>query len=228
MTTTSTPSGASVSTNARARARTERTESHSRSSRSSATNAIGRRSLTTVVAVAFARAPWNGHANANATQTQTQTQTQARAMQPIDWVLTKSNDDVDFKAMIVDAANDRPYEEREKKEKRDGKSVDAGEDEAGAFDGTTARKFGKLGVILVVADVITAAVMGKSVLGVAKSLEIDASERFEVGEDGVAREIKREPGAEARDWKEKLADELARKFKEKNQGKGGDGSESAE
>ena len=78
----------------------------------------------------------------------------------------------------------------------------------------TATKFGKLGAILVFADVVTAAVMGKSVLGVAKSLERE----MEMGEDGKVREVVRErENAGERDWKEEMADKLMQRLKENKQ-----------
>ena len=144
------------------------------------------------------------------------------AKQPIDWLFTSSFDadaDLDLGRMIKDAAAGKEYEPVPRDAAKSAKSDDDDEEEKTPVDVTgTATKFGKLGVILVVADVITAAVMGKSVLGVAKSLEVDASERFEVGDDGVAREKPREAGAPPRDWKEKIADDLLKKFKENNPG----------
>jgi transcriptional regulator of nitric oxide reductase len=78
----------------------------------------------------------------------------------------------------------------------------------------TATKFGKLGAILVFADVVTAAVMGKSVLGVAKSLERE----MEMGEDGKVREVVRERENDGeRDWKEEMADKLMQRLKENKQ-----------
>ena len=148
------------------------------------------------------------------------------AKQPIDWLLTSTLDadaDLDLGRMMRDAAAGKEYEPGEgKREREAAKASRSGAEDEDEEDKTpvdvsgTATKFGKLGVILVVADVITAAVMGKSVLGVAKSLEVDASERFEVGDDGVAREKPREAGAPPRDWKEKMADDLMKKFKENN------------
>ena len=66
----------------------------------------------------------------------------------------------------------------------------------------TAVKFGKLGAILVYADVVTFYIMGRSVLGVM--------------DDG---------GAEG--WKEKVADEIMARAKEKQKGTGGGGDDEA-
>ena len=66
----------------------------------------------------------------------------------------------------------------------------------------TAVKFGKLGAILVFADVVTFFIMGRSVLGVMD----------DGGEEG---------------WKEKVADEIMARAKEKRKGTGGGGDDEA-
>lgn len=66
----------------------------------------------------------------------------------------------------------------------------------------TAVKFGKLGAILVFADVVTFFIMGRSVLGVMD----------DGGEEG---------------WKEKVADEIMARAKEKQKGTGGGGDDEA-
>lgn len=67
---------------------------------------------------------------------------------------------------------------------------DAGASGGGIDVGSTAVKFGKLGVILVFADVVTFAVMGRSVLGIMD----------DGGEEG---------------WKAKVADQIMERVKEK-------------
>jgi hypothetical protein len=74
-------------------------------------------------------------------------------------------------------------------------------------------------VILVLADVVTAAVMGKSVLGVAKSLERE----MELDENGEVVVKKVESG----DWKDGIADTLIDKIKE-NQRIAENGAEESE
>jgi len=76
--------------------------------------------------------------------------------------------------------------------------------------GATATKFGKLGAILLFADVVTAAIMGKSVLGVAKSLEREMT----TDENGNVVAVEKEK-VESGDWKDAMADKLMQKLKEK-------------
>jgi hypothetical protein len=67
----------------------------------------------------------------------------------------------------------------------------------------TALKFGKLGAILVFADVVTFFIMGRSVLGVMD----------DGGEDG---------------WKEKMADQIMERAKAKEAKQGAGGTEDAQ
>lgn len=148
--------------------------------------------------------------------------------QPIDWLFKSSmDDDVDLGEIIRAAANGevsdgrKPKRAEERAETEDGSTTttmtkaDVEESEKEDLDlSGTATKFGKLGAILVFADVVTAAVMGKSVLGVAKSLERE----MEMGEDGKVREVVRErENAGERDWKEEMADKLMQRLKENKQ-----------
>ena len=167
--------------------------------------------------------------------------------QPIDWLLkTTFDEDVDLVEIIKasasgddDAGSAAWLDERatasaeaeakkraEAADRGDGGTTEEPEEEREPMDvAATATKFGKLGAILVFADVVTAAIMGKSVLGVAKSMERE----LEMGEDGEVREVKKtaEP-AEGGDWKERMADKLMNKLKEKNaeevEGEDGDSS----
>ena len=150
--------------------------------------------------------------------------------QPIDWLFKSSmDDDVDLGEIIRAAANGevsdgrKPKRADERSETEDGSmtatttkasaAVEESEKEDMDLSGT-ATKFGKLGAILVFADVVTAAVMGKSVLGVAKSLERE----MEMGEDGKVREVVRERENDGeRDWKEEMADKLMQRLKENKQ-----------
>lgn len=150
--------------------------------------------------------------------------------QPIDWLFKSSmDDDVDLGEIIRAAANGevsdgrKPKRAEERSETEDGSmtatttkasaAVEESEKEDMDLSGT-ATKFGKLGAILVFADVVTAAVMGKSVLGVAKSLERE----MEMGEDGKVREVVRERENDGeRDWKEEMADKLMQRLKENKQ-----------
>ena len=150
--------------------------------------------------------------------------------QPIDWLFKSSMDDeVDLGEIIRAAANGevsdgrKPKRTEERSETEDGSmtatttrasaAVEESEKEDMDLSGT-ATKFGKLGAILVFADVVTAAVMGKSVLGVAKSLERE----MEMGEDGKVREVVRERENDGeRDWKEEMADKLMQRLKENKQ-----------
>lgn len=150
--------------------------------------------------------------------------------QPIDWLFKSSMDDeVDLGEIIRAAANGevsdgrKPKRADERSETEDGSmtatttkasaAVEESEKEDMDLSGT-ATKFGKLGAILVFADVVTAAVMGKSVLGVAKSLERE----MEMGEDGKVREVVRERENDGeRDWKEEMADKLMQRLKENKQ-----------
>lgn len=151
--------------------------------------------------------------------------------QPIDWLFKSSmDDDVDLGDIIRAAANGEVSDGRKPKraegraETEDGSTtmttmtkaaaaVEESEKEDLDLTGT-ATKFGKLGAILVFADVVTAAVMGKSVLGVAKSLERE----MEMGEDGKVREVVRERENDGeRDWKEEMADKLMQRLKENKQ-----------
>ena len=150
--------------------------------------------------------------------------------QPIDWLFKSSmDDDVDLGEIIRAAANGevsdgrKPKRAEERAETEDGSMTmtttmtKAAEEESEKEDldlSGTATKFGKLGAILVFADVVTAAVMGKSVLGVAKSLERE----MEMGEDGKVREVVRERENDGkRDWKEEMADKLMQRLKENKQ-----------
>ena len=170
--------------------------------------------------------------------------------QPIDWLLkTTFDEDVDLVEIIkasasgdddagsaawlderatasAEAEAKKRAEATEERRRNDGGTTEEPEEEREPVDvAATATKFGKLGAILVFADVVTAAIMGKSVLGVAKSMERE----LEMGEDGEVREVKKtaEP-AEGGDWKEKMADKLMNKLKEKNaeevEGEDGDSS----
>ena len=167
--------------------------------------------------------------------------------QPIDWLLkTTFDEDVDLVEIIKASASgdddagsaawldERATASAEAEAKKraeaagrgDGGTTEEPEEEREPVDvAATATKFGKLGAILVFADVVTAAIMGKSVLGVAKSMERE----LEMGEDGARREVKKtaEP-AEGGDWKERMADKLMNKLKEKNaeevEGEDGDSS----
>jgi hypothetical protein len=150
--------------------------------------------------------------------------------QPIDWLFKSSMDDeVDLGEIIRAAANGevsdgrKPKRADERSETEDGSmtatttkasaAVEESEKEDMDLSGA-ATKFGKLGAILVFADVVTAAVMGKSVLGVAKSLERE----MEMGEDGKVREVVRERENDGeRDWKEEMADKLMQRLKENKQ-----------
>ena len=141
------------------------------------------------------------------------------AGQPIDWLMQSTFDeDVDLVEIIKasakgDAAAGSESWRREAaekrretaKEKRRRRRTD--EEREPADVGKTATKFGKLGVILVLADVVTAAVMGKSVLGVAKSLERE----MELDENGAVVEVKK---VESGDWKDGIADKLMDRIKE--------------
>lgn len=139
------------------------------------------------------------------------------------------DDEVDLGEIIRAAANGevsdgrKPKRADERSETEDGSmtattnkasaAVEESEKEDMDLSGT-ATKFGKLGAILVFADVVTAAVMGKSVLGVAKSLERE----MEMGEDGKVREVVRERENDGeRDWKEEMADKLMQRLKENKQ-----------
>ena len=175
--------------------------------------------------------------------------------QPIDWLLkTTFDEDVDLVEIIKASASgdddagsaawldERATASAEAEAKKraeaaalgfrvktgrgDGGTTEEPEEEREPVDvAAMATKFGKLGAILVFADVVTAAIMGKSVLGVAKSMERE----LEMGEDGEVREVKKtaEP-AEGGDWKERMADKLMNKLKEKNaeevEGEDGDSS----
>ena len=154
--------------------------------------------------------------------------------QPIDWLLkTTFDEDVDLVEIIKasasgdDAAGSAAWlDERatasvEAKAKKREEATEEPEEEREPVDvAATATKFGKLGAILVFADVVTAAIMGKSVLGVAKSMERE----LEMGEDGEVREVKKtEAPAEGGDWKEIMADKLMKKLKEKNAATSEDG-----
>lgn len=147
--------------------------------------------------------------------------------QPIDWLLkTTFDEDVDLVEIIKASASAEAKKRAEAASRGDGGTTEEPEEEREPMDvAATATKFGKLGAILVFADVVTAAIMGKSVLGVAKSMERE----LEMGEDGEVREVKKtaEP-AEGGDWKERMADKLMNKLKEKNaeevEGEDGDSS----
>ena len=131
------------------------------------------------------------------------------AGQPIDWLMRSTLDeDVDLVEIIrASAAGDaaagseswrREAAEKRRetaKEKTTTTTTTTDEEREPADVGKTATKFGKLGVILVLADVVTAAVMGKSVLGVAKSLERE----MELDENGAVVEVKK---VESGDWKD--------------------------
>jgi len=134
------------------------------------------------------------------------------------------DDDVDLGEIIRAAANGevtdgrKPNRAEEREENADGSTMTKAAVEESEMDdmdlSATATKFGKLGAILVFADVVTAAVMGKSVLGVAKSLERE----LEMGEDGKVREVVRERENDGeRDWKEEMADKLMQRLKENKQ-----------
>ena len=139
--------------------------------------------------------------------------------QPIDWLLTSSADaDVDLVEIIrasargeADAGSAAWAEARRE---RGGNAAGAVEVEAETREpvdvGATATKFGKLGAILLFADVVTAAVMGKSVLGVAKSLEREMT----TDENGNVVAVEKEK-TESGDWKDAMADKLMKKLKEK-------------
>lgn len=138
--------------------------------------------------------------------------------QPIDWLLkTTFDEDVDLVEIIKasakgDAAAGSESWRREAAEKRretakEKATTTTDEEREPADVGKTATKFGKLGVILVLADVVTAAVMGKSVLGVAKSLERE----MELDENGEVVEVKK---VESGDWKDGIADKLMDRIKE--------------
>ena len=150
--------------------------------------------------------------------------------QPIDWLFKSSMDDeVDLGEIIRAAANGevsdgrKPKRADERSETEDGSMTATTTKASAAVEESvkedmdlsgTATKFGKLGAILVFADVVTAAVMGKSVLGVAKSLERE----MEMGEDGKVREVVRERENDGeRDWKEEMADKLMQRLKENKQ-----------
>jgi len=145
--------------------------------------------------------------------------------QPIDWLFKSSmDDDVDLGEIIRAAANGevtdgrKPKRAEEREENADGSTMTKAAVEESEMEdmdlSATATKFGKLGAILVFADVVTAAVMGKSVLGVAKSLERE----LEMGEDGKVREVVRERENDGeRDWKEEMADKLMQRLKENKQ-----------
>ena len=167
---------------------------------------------------------------------------QAKSGQPIDWLLQSATetdgDDVDLGEIIKAAAKGEISDGRRAKtpppptttgrgvggggegDSRD--SSDAGSSSSSSSSSGapadvkgTATKFGKLGVILVLADVVTAAIMGKSVLGVAKSLERE----MEIGEDGNMREVVREEKTDGpKDWKEKMAEKIMKKMKENESG----------
>ena len=140
------------------------------------------------------------------------------AGQPIDWLMQSTFDeDVDLVEIIKasakgDAAAGSESWRREAAEKRretakEKATTTTDEEREPADVGKTATKFGKLGVILVLADVVTAAVMGKSVLGVAKSLERE----MELDENGEVVEVKK---VESGDWKDGIADKLMDRIKE--------------
>ena len=149
------------------------------------------------------------------------------AGQPIDWLLKSAVDeDVDLLEIIkasatgdVEAGSETWRRERAGTKKMD---VEASSEAKEPVDvGETATKFGKLGAILLLADVVTAAIMGKSVLGVAKSLERE----MELDEDGNVVEVKNE-AVQSGDWKDAMADKLMAKLKEKavDSSEGGDES----
>ena len=156
------------------------------------------------------------------------------AGQPIDWLMRSTLDeDVDLVEIIrASAAGDaaagseswrREAAEKRRetaKEKTTTTTTTTDEEREPADVGKTATKFGKLGVILVLADVVTAAVMGKSVLGVAKSLERE----MELDENGAVVEVKK---VESGDWKDGIADKLMDRIKENQRiaEKGADESE---
>lgn len=73
--------------------------------------------------------------------------------------------------------------------------------------GKMVMKFGKFGVILVFVDVVMVVVMGKSVFGVAKSLERE----MELDENGEVVEVKK---VESGDWKDGIVDKFMDRIKE--------------
>jgi hypothetical protein len=164
----------------------------------------------------------------------TTTTTRADAAgQPIDWLMQSTFDeDVDLVEIIKASAKgdasagsetwrrEAAEKKREAAEKTTTTTATDEEEREPVDVGKTATKFGKLGVILVLADVVTAAVMGKSVLGVAKSLERE----MELDENGEVVEVKK---VETGDWKDGVADKLMNRIKE-NQRAAEKGAEESE
>ena len=113
----------------------------------------------------------------------------AAGKQPIDWLLEETVSGASSLGGIVKeslaesgiATKEAPAPSADE---------DAGASGGGIDVGSTAVKFGKLGVILVFADVVTFAVMGRSVLGIMD----------DGGEEG---------------WKAKVADQIMERVKEK-------------
>lgn len=141
--------------------------------------------------------------------------------QPIDWLLTSSADaDVDLVEIMRASARGETdagsaaWTAAAKRARTETavKTTDATVEETRepVDVGATATKFGKLGAILLFADVVTAAIMGKSVLGVAKSLEREMT----TDENGNVVAVEKEK-VESGDWKDAMADKLMQKLKEK-------------
>ena len=113
----------------------------------------------------------------------------AAGKQPIDWLLEETVTGASSLGGIVkDSLAESGIATKEAP--APSADEDAGASGGGIDVGSTAVKFGKLGVILVFADVVTFAVMGRSVLGIMD----------DGGEEG---------------WKAKVADQIMERVKEK-------------
>ena len=117
----------------------------------------------------------------------------AAGKQPIDWLLEETVSGASSLGGIVKeslAESGIAAKEAPAPSSSAPSDEDAGASGGGIDVGSTAVKFGKLGVILVFADVVTFAVMGRSVLGIMD----------DGGEEG---------------WKAKVADQIMERVKEK-------------
>ena len=141
----------------------------------------------------------------------------AMAAQPIEWVFSGGSGE-SIGDILKDSLEESGLEVKRDAKKTAGASAFVGEGEGLAAPAPaaeeeeekepvdvagTALKFGKLGAILVFADVVTFFVMGRSVLGVMD----------DGGEDG---------------WKEKMADQIMERAKAKEAKQGAGGTEDAQ
>ena len=114
----------------------------------------------------------------------------AAGKQPIDWLLEETVSGASSLGGIVKESLAESGVATKEAPAPSADDEDEGASGGGIDVGSTAVKFGKLGVILVFADVVTFAVMGRSVLGIMD----------DGGEEG---------------WKAKVADQIMERVKEK-------------